>query len=278
MLMIAAVILPYLSIAWPIAGYAQPQRNLIEFYQAVDSMTLFPPVDRELTVLCEKEVDRRFVTFVGLKGDSGVLLAAVTLAPIADLQKSISLTVDFNGVSPNPGKISTWGYVFDRNGDGKIDYLALVGGAAAFEPDDFPEDFPVKDKRMNRKQVDYFVRNCRIVFNHWADDNFDGTLDGVVHINLDPEREWVKDHFVIRSTKFNGKFDDVWKFHEMINDRGGTVKHTATGVPYHPIGQLNDVISPGTFAENTDILKLMNQAAKLCGLTMGSFQRAPRRW
>ena len=261
----------------PLAALAQPTESLIQLYPAVDSMTLFPQVDRELVSICEKKIDRRFVTFVGFKGDSTVLLVAVTLAPITDLQKSISLMVDFDGISPNPGKVSTWSYVFDRNGDGKIDYLAMVGGAAAFEPEDFPADFPSKDKRMSRKQVDYFVGNCRIVFNHWADDDFDGNLDGVIHINLDPEREWVKGHIVVRSTKFNGKFDDAWEFRERIDEGIEKVKHTSTSVPYHPIGKTDDVISPESFAEINDILKVMNQAAKHCGLTSWSFLHEPKR-
>lgn len=254
---------------------AQQPKNMIQFFQPVDSLTEFPPVDQELVKICQKQVDRRYVTFVGFKGDPKVVLAAVTLEPIDSLQHSIILSVDFDGIKPLAGKVTTWGYVFDRNGDGKIDYMALVGGAAAYEPEDFPEDFPDKKTDMSMEQIDYFVGHCRIVFDHWADDNFDGKIDGVVHVDLDPDREWVAREIVVRSRKFNGKFDDAWAFRGRIDEGGEQIKHTSSAVPYHPIGKTDDEITPATLADKTDILKLMNKAAKLCGMAKDSFRQVP---
>ena len=91
------------------------QQNVLEFYPRVDSLNQYPPIDHELTIICQKKISQRYVTFVGLKGQDKVWIAAVTLKPFKDAQKSISLTVQFEGINPQPGEISTWGYVFDRN-------------------------------------------------------------------------------------------------------------------------------------------------------------------
>ena len=254
-------------------GVAQPG-NIVDFYPHADSVCQFPQSDRELTVICQKKISQRYITLIGMKGDSRILLAAVTLKPLTDVQKSISLTVDFDGIRPNPGKVSTWGYVYDRNGDGRIDYMALVGGAAAYKSADFPDDFPLREKLLSLKQIDYYVGHCKTVFNHWADDNFDGTLDAAIHIDMDPQRDWVERQIVVRSTGFDGKYDEVWSFREKMGDVRDSVKHTTASVEYHPIGKPPDSISLAAFADKTRILHIINAAAKECGLTSENFYPA----
>ncbi|HYQ87128.1 MAG TPA: hypothetical protein VES59_07800 [Bacteroidota bacterium] len=255
------------------AGIAQ-EDNIVDFYPHADTVCQFPRSDQELTVVCQKKILRRYITFIGMKGDSRILLAAVTLKPLTDVQKSISLSVDFDGIRPNPGKVSTWGYVYDRNGDGRIDYMALVGGAAAYKTADFPDDFPLREKLLSLQQIDYYVGHCKTVFNHWADDNFDGTLDAVIHIDMDPQRDWVERQIVVRSTRFDGKYDEVWSFREKMRDDRDSVKHTATSVAFHPIGKPPDSISPAAFADKTRILQIINAAVKKCGLTSENFYPA----
>ena len=117
---------------------AAQESPIVDWYPSVDSMTQFPPIDQELSMV-EKKVGKYYVTFVGVKGQSNVLIAAITLKPVKDV-KSISLIVDFDGIKPKMGEVSTWAYVYDRNRDGKVDYLALLTAAAAYEGDDFPEN------------------------------------------------------------------------------------------------------------------------------------------
>jgi hypothetical protein len=255
---------------------AWPQENgILDFYGHADTVCLFPPFGKDLVIVCQKKLSRRYVTFVGSQGDPRVLLAAVTLKPLPDPKTSISLTPEFVGINPNPGKTSTWGYVYDRNGDGAIDYLALVGGAAAYKPADFFEGFPERSKALTYDQADYYVGHCRIVFNHWADDNFDGTLDAAVQIDMDPDRDWVDRQIVVRSTRFDGEFDEVWAFRGAMGDDRDSVEHTATSVPYHPIGKPEAAIDAAAFNEKTAILRLINQAAKECGLTRDNFYPEP---
>ncbi|HZY10107.1 MAG TPA: hypothetical protein VFF29_03040 [Bacteroidota bacterium] len=245
--------------------------DIIDFYRYADSVCSFPPIDQELVKVCQKRLQDRYVTFIGIRGYDRVLIAAVTLQPIRDVKKSISLTVEFDGMKPTTGKTSTWGYLFDRNGDGNIDYMALVGGAGAFKKRNFPEDYPVRGQYLTYDQIEYFVNNCKLVFNHWADDNFDNMIDAVIHIDMDPSREWVNRQLVVRSTSFDGEFDEVWAFRERIDSEYDTLTFTSDKVPYHPIGKPQDAITKSTLMEKTGILQLINRAVAECKLSKGVF-------
>ena len=233
---------------------------MLEWYQSADSMTQFPPIDQKLEMV-DKKIGKYFVTMVGIKGQPEVLLMAITLQKITDV-KSIELTVNFDGIKPKMGEVTTWAYVFDRNRDGKVDYIALLTAAAAYEGDDFPEDFPEGKSGLNREQQEYFIGHAKLVFDHWADDNFDGKLDACVINDLDPVRDMVMRQIVVRSSKFNYSLDDVWAFRFNINSPRETIPHTAKEVKYRPITQGKGKIAKSSFQEKDAILELINGAAK----------------
>lgn len=246
------------------------KNDITNFYAHVDSICEFPSIDKELVILCQKKLMKRYISFVGFKGDSAAHIVAVTLKPLTDVNKNISLVVDFDGVRPTPGKINTWGYIFDRNGDGNVDYLALVGGAAAFKGVDFPDDFPKRGGVMSHDQIEYFVSHCKTAFNHWADDNFDDSLDAVIHISMDPDRGWVDHRLLVRSKNFSGKFDDVRAFWTDLDGQQIPVEHTPTSVSIVPIGKgTEEEITPKTLEEKSRIMKLINEAIKACRIRGG---------
>jgi len=239
--------------------------DITKFYSRADSTCEFPLIDKPLVVLCQKKLMRRYISLVGFKGDSTVHIVAVTLKPLGDVNKNISLTVDFDGIRPTPGKINTWGYVFDRNNDGKIDYMVLVGGAAAFKGVDFPEEYPKRGDVMSHDQIEYLVGHCKIIFNQWADDNYDDSIDAVIHVSMDPDREWVDHRLLVRSKSFNGTFDDVRAFWTNLDEQQVAVEHTPTGVSILPVGKATEEeITPKTLQEKTGIMQLINQAMKAC--------------
>jgi hypothetical protein len=249
------------------------QAGILDFYRYADSVAQAPPMINELTILGQKKLMNRYVTIIGTPEDKGVLIAAVTLKPIKDITQEISLSVRFRKTVPNVGPTSTWGYIFDRNHDGKVDYMALLGGAAGFKDESFDEKFPEKKSALMANQMEYFLSHCRLVFNHWADDNFDDTLDAVIHIDMDPGRDFVDKEIVVRSTKFDRKFDDVWAFRLDTTLPPDSVLHTATSVAYHPIGKSSDFISPATLDEKSGILRLINGAIKKMKLSAKNFER-----
>jgi hypothetical protein len=249
----------------PLASAAQ-NNSILGYYNFVDSLTAFPPLDKEPYIICRRDIAGRFVTFIGFKGEDLARIVAVTLKPVTDIKKEISLTVDFDGVKPTPGKISTWGYIFDRNNDGKVDYMALVGGAAAFKEDDFPDNFPRHGQPLTREQIDYFVGQCKIIFNHYTDDNYDGRIDAITQADMDPQRDWVERKILVRSSIYNDTLDDVRAFRKSPDQSLDIVAHSSSAVPFHPIGKSASVINKKMIDEKTAILTLINHAIEMCGI------------
>ncbi len=259
-----------------LAGTACSQKkSILEWYAIADSTASFPPVDEQLSMASQK-VDQWYVTFFGIKNQPKVLLAAITTSAITDV-KSISLSVQFNKIKPSAGKITTWGYVFDRNGDGKIDYMELLSGAAAYEGDEFPADFPEGRQPLNKEQQSYFIGHCKLIFEHWADDNYDGKFDAVVQNDLDPKRDLVMQQILVRSTTFTNIFDDVWGFRGNIRGDRDSVPHSEKRVPCRTIGKRNDAITPKVFMEKNAILDLVNRAGKALKLTEENFYHPEER-
>ena len=120
------VIVALSLMAVAVTSMSGQQGSILDFYGHADTVSRFPPIDKDLVIVCQKKLSRRYVTFVGLQGDPRVLLAAVTLKPLPDPKTSISLSPEFVGINPNPGKTSTWAYVYDRNGDGAIDFSEFL--------------------------------------------------------------------------------------------------------------------------------------------------------
>ncbi len=245
---------------------AQENRNIIDFYPIADSISEYPEINVSLDVLCQKKISNVYVTLLSYKGQKKIYMAAVTNEKIENPNKEINRILDFNGPVPKLGKVSTWGYVFDRNNDGKIDYMALVDGAAPFLDDKIPEDYPVRGQKLSMLNLELYVSHCKIIFNHWADDNYDGKIDAVVHVESDNLRDWIKRRIVARCTKFNDTFDDVWAFGKKITEKHDSVSHTSKYVIYRPLGQISGFITKETFREKTDILDLLNRAAAICNI------------
>jgi hypothetical protein len=243
--------------------------SMLEWYATADSMTQFPPIDEKLEMV-DKKIGKYYVTMVGIKEHPEVLLMAITLQKITDV-KSIELTVNFDGIKPKMGEVTTWAYVWDRNRDGKVDYIALLTAAAAYEGDDFPDNFPVGKGALNKEQQEYFVGHAKLVFDHWADDNFDGKFDAAIVNDLDPARDLVMRQIAVRSSKFNYSFDDVWAFRTRIDKDRELIPHSAKEVKYRPITHSGGTINKSAFQEKDAILDLINQAAKAFKLTEENF-------
>ena len=244
--------------------------SMIDFFRHADSMTIHPSLDQQLAIIQQKKLGDNYVSFIGPKGTSIVLIAAVTVEKLTN-PNLISRTVDFVKDRPTTGKIPTWGYVFDRNGDGKIDYLALVEGAAPYKNSTFPVDYPARKKRVDMAQMELFVNSCKLVFNHYADDNFDGKIDALVHIDLDPERDWVDRQIVARSTTFDDVFDVAWAFQGSMANVHEKIGITSTGILFHPLNSPTGYLSKATLAARTGILSYLNASAAECKLKWFNF-------
>ena len=258
-----------LVIGWLTSCFGQ-QLPIDKYYRIADSVTSFPPVGQKLVVLCQKKIDRYYVSFIGLKTAAKAMIVVVTPKQFTE-PDSVSLTVAFNGYRPSMGKVKTWGYIYDRDSDGRIDYLALASGAAAVKGADFPDSFPRRNEYYTKDQLEYFVGHCKLLFNHWADDNYDGSIDAVIHIDMDSTRDWVDRHLVARSTTFNRTFDDVWGFYDATGEEPQRLSFTGEAIPFHSLIKRHDSLTWKMLDEKTGVLELINRAAQACKLTAEKF-------
>jgi len=256
--------------------------DFIDFYPMAETRTQSPPDLSTLSIICrEKKFWGPHITFVG-NSDKKVILVVFTDKRVVNLDRVITLTPKFitgekvlyaPTARVGPDASLDWAYVFDRNSDGRVDYLAFLYGALPVKPDVLPADFPKGERIKLTKEILHLLFNqTRLIFSHHADENFDGSSDVVVAFVADPERDlWVEQFGVLRSTKFDGHVDETWMFKKNITQRTGAVGQTDE----HYVLQNSPVHELQTgeewFEFGTKIIKFINEYAKKCGLTKESF-------
>jgi hypothetical protein len=128
--------------------------DFMDFYPTAEARTQSPPDLSSLSILCR---EKRFlglgghITFVG-SPDKKVLLVVFTDKKVKDLSRVITLKPVF--IKPSGAVLASpsarvsldathdWAYVYDRNGDGQVDYLSFFFAALSIKPDDFPANYP----------------------------------------------------------------------------------------------------------------------------------------
>jgi len=252
------------------------EENILTFYNKAAAKIQSPPDESYLQLICRKKIDNLYVTFVGWETGK-VLLAAITEKKLKKPDENILLKVLFIELpeppfgQPTAGNIVDWGYVYDRNGNGKIDYVSYLVGPMPVEQKDFPADYPKRGESVNLSELKIFLDSNQLLFTHWADDNYDGKVDAVVFEALDPERDWVEGWMVVRSSKFDGVVDEGWYFKDDINVKEKDAERAGNGFRTRRIPGIEPVFGPGELAQKDRILNMFNKAAEKCKLTSNSF-------
>lgn len=185
---------------------------------------------------------------------------------IKDLDQVMTLTVSFNPLPtacPQKGCTLDWAYVWDRNEDGVIDYIAYLDSARPVKGRDFPADFPI-GTRLKKEHLYLIIDSGRMTFTHFADDNFDGRTDTIVAVLPDPARPfWVEEFGVLRSTGFDGKVDETWTFKERIEARTGTVPRSEGGYAMINLAPNKNVRDGGAWLEmGTAVLRVIHEGTR----------------
>jgi len=253
--------------------------NIFSFYEKANAKTQSSPDESKLSILCEKQVGKKFVSFIGIENKKA-LIAAVTDEKVETLDQQIVLSARFTKELPSlpvHGKITDWSYVFDRNKDGKIDYIAQRLGLLPVKQKDFPTDFPTKGGLMRLENIKFYYKNSRLVFDHLADDNFDGKIDGVVLEVMDPNRDWIENWMVISSSRFDNMPDTCWYFRDSMKEKTGecktSVRDSIKRFRTRRFENTSSPFTPDDFTELSTKLSLLNEAAGMCGLTKDSFYK-----
>lgn len=172
--------------------------------------------------------------FTLARADDGraALFAWTATGPVRNLQKAIEVGTYSRLFSAVPGLTSDWGWLYDRNGDGWVDYFTYVDGAMPVMADDIAPLVPKKPgakpgqaiKLESTEELQLIVRGMQLVFTHHADDNFDGRSDAVVAALHYPENPmWTYRYGVLRSRAFTQVIDEDWSFESHIGMKAGSV-------------------------------------------------------
>ena len=264
--------------AWRTAFEAQPtppvttaRGDMRAFRKDADRRTRHHPENNKLRVLCSAQIKGDYVTFVTEDGKR-VLLVAFTPNPLVDASKDISLDVviiDKRTHRPPPSATMDYAYVYDRNGDGFVDYFTYLDGPNPILPDPRPRHVPQLTRPISKHELLFTMRNTQMLFWHAADDNFDGKADGYAVGTRNDVSGWIDGHIVVQSTRFDGHFD---RCHYEPTAQGAPTSacramERGYFVPGRSITGLR-AVPPGF-----DWIPLITKAIRKCGLTSRHFRR-----
>lgn len=185
------------------AADTAPQ-EIRQFHKQAYALTLSPPDPASFRTVCEADLADRRVSFIAA-GDGPVIIAAITAGHIADPRKDISTMPAFfekagqPGLSVTPGPVADWGYVWDRNRDGRIDYLAYLIGPNPVKTEGASFGLPAPGKPFaSKEQYLTVIKSLRQVFWHMADEDFDGEADAFALMGQE-STGWWRDWFIVHA-------------------------------------------------------------------------------
>lgn len=251
--------------------------GLLAFYPRVLAFAAKPPAESALRAVADwRHEDGACVTLLAASAQKRALLALFTPDKIKNPEKGLYLTPRYivakdmkavaEGREPmvrtSAGNLVDWAYVFDRNRDGRADYLCHLVGPLPVEPDSFPADFPLGSGPLAGRQLDYMLDHQRYVFTHAADENFDGAIDALVVPVLDSDRPWVKSFAVILAPG-GGTPDSAWTFRGSVTEPTGALERARGGYIRHRVAGKEIAITSSNFEKWSDTLARVNAAAVL---------------
>ncbi|MEY4303913.1 MAG: hypothetical protein RIT52_88 [Pseudomonadota bacterium] len=141
-----------------------------------------PRAEGHLKARCKIRGDGGTITFVAGKGGK-VLLAALSAQPLANVRRDIWLSPRFSAAGQQGLATGTqdWAYLYDQNGDGKIDRMAFLIGPIPTEPDTADPGLPNISGDQIRVEgqamLDRMMKAMRFGFWQAADEDGDGVPD-----------------------------------------------------------------------------------------------------
>jgi hypothetical protein len=273
---------------------AEVPPGLLEFHDLARARAMAPADEDKLTVVCAERLRGDGVP-AGYEGlwlsflttESGrVQIAALTKAPIKQPTAVIALKPRYNPLPTarvGPSGTLDWAYVYDRNGDGRIDYLVYLQNAHAALPDPVPAGFPKPEPqpdgslRVSKDLLYAMIERAQMVFRHYADDGFDGRVDAAVVEEFDAERPMFVRGYVAYRAARAGRAEAAWAFRASIGEP------TRTLAPDPERGYLLPTPEPGRtepaadrLAQGTRMLGLFNGALARCRPDVGTVERGTR--
>lgn len=266
--------------------------DFVAFYPIAIGAAARPENEKDLRVLCEARLDGRappdyagrWLSFLSSRTD--FMLAAITKAQIKAPADVISLRPRFAPLPTalvTPASTLDWMYLYDRNGDGRVDYLVYLQNAHAVLPDPVPTDFPTPQLlvdgriRVSKELAYAMIDHAQLVFRHYADDNFDGIVDAVVVEEFDKERPMFVSGYVAYSVARGDTAPRAWAFRNDISKGTRELTAGAGQVILLPTAEPG-VLEPASarLAQGSRLLDLINRTLEGCSGAVRPVPAAPR--
>lgn len=244
------------------AGSAPPPGpGMAPDFARVHAMTQSALPRARLSVRCQVKVDEAYVSLIETP-ETGVAWVAFTAKKFSNPARNLLTRMYFPG--ERGGTTMDWGYILDRNRDGRVDYLAFLIGTACVAPEPCEEALPNLNATLTPHQVaDIISPNVRLIFWHVADDDGDGEADLIAVPLSTVANGWIEGWLVTRDANFDHVFEECRHFAGPLRSDLGACEGTpaAYAVPgYETMGLRR--VPPGDLA----FLQMIDRAVRDCGL------------
>lgn len=189
-----------------------PVGDMLSFLPAVLTMAADPPPESRFNILCQVELqpDRGYATVLSIEPGK-VFIIAFSPHKLERPWSTITLRGVFvpDGEShPTDEGTMDWAYVFDRNGDGMIDFFSYLVGPLWIIPSTATDrsELPVVKGGVMIDFLDANRDKLRNGYWHVADDNFDGVPDGIIARTID-HKGWADGWVIVRDTNLDTEYD-----------------------------------------------------------------------
>jgi len=248
----------------PVATSAQ--RFMSDFIVA-HAMTQTELPRSRLKIRCQAKVEGAYVSLIETP-ETGVGWVAFTAKRFSDPGRNMLTRMQMPGERRGP--TMDWGYVLDRDRDGRADYVAFLYGTACVAPEKCEQPLPsVTGGTLTPELVEIITRNIRLVFWHVTDDNADDRVDGATIPLVTEANGWIEGWLVTRDADFDGSFEECRHFAGLLATDLGACEGSPDGysVPGRRPGGLRQVPP-----RDESFLRMINEAVKECGLPAGSLR------
>lgn len=270
--MIGSTISGPVTLTQHVYGQQPAASDIFSYYQTALAIAQSTN-ERDLSIVCQKQLPDKIFTKEGnmfvsfLAGSTKkIMLVVFSKTSLTDPQSSIHFGGKFQrGVE--------WMFVFDRDRDGRVDYILWPVGVSPYVEGTPPPGFPMRTGHataMSREQFALIRQFARMIFQHWADENFEGKRSAVILEAWDPGGLFaVTGWQVIRSSRYDGVLDQCWYFTRNIADKIGECERVDQGYKTRTFDAQD--ITPADMVGGSGWFSMINEAAGLCPLTGDSF-------
>ena len=246
-----------------------PPGDFVSFYPRAAALIAYPPELARYGIECSVSISEGYFTLARTEDGRTALFVFTQKGPATDLTKVIS----FGG---QPDRTLDWGFLYDRNVDGWVDYFIYLDGAIPVKTEEIAGLIPKKPgakvgdpiKISSKEELELMIKHTRLVFTHHADDNFDGKSDGVIAALHDTENPiWIYGNGVLRSRVFTQVVDEDWRFMSEIGNRAGPVPRKQKGF------EVSFFSGERPLETSSQMLDMVNRGIRACRLPKGALPK-----